>query len=320
MKALLIRVGIDKAYGSLSPVFNDETFIYIPVYSRDINEKESKETRTYKDYEETLKYGLESFIPKNIYNKVIHLDPEFKTFTYGDPAINKRKALLSLKKGDLLVFYMGGEEVEDSGEIGCYIFAYFKVEKAIDWNKTKEVDMKKVERMFKNNAHIRSSKSRNNLVLVKGGKKSKLLRHCVKITRKNPKSNNPPYLTSKEIQDYLGIRENITRAIPIWIKDEKYFNNLKEILSINKTVNLNQYRSRTVSYNHFCRILERDRILTKKEKLLLGNFLASIPESCSDYENTVNFHTDISYDEYKHEDRLYKYYDIFYKKIKFYNE
>ena len=316
MKALLLRVGIDKAYGALSPVFNDETFIYIPIYNRDIKEKEINEKRTYNDYEDLTDLSLSEYIPQNIWNNIIHLDPEFKTFTYGDPAINKRKAILSLKKGDFLVFYMGGKEIEGDGEEGCYIFGYFKVEKVLNWDKVKESEIKKFERTFKNNAHIISSKSRDNLVLVKGNSsKSKLLKNCIKISKKNPESNNPSYIATNEMQNYLGIRKHITRAIPILIKEKKHIINLKELLGIKKTVILNDYTTKSVSYSHFCRIVKRDKILNKNEKLLLTNFFAYIPRDISDSDNIANFLSDMSYPEYIHEDRLMNYFDIFYKNI-----
>ena len=36
----------------------------------------------------------------------MHFDPEFETYTYGDPT-SKRRTLLKLNKNDLLVFYAG---------------------------------------------------------------------------------------------------------------------------------------------------------------------------------------------------------------------
>jgi len=317
MKAILIRIGIDKAYGALSPVFNDDTFVYVPIYNRDIKEKEKKEKRTYGDYEEMINKAFYFYLPESIWGNIIHLDPEFKTFTYGDPAINKRNALLSLKKEDLLVFYMGGKEVDSrEEEEGCFFIGYFKVDIVINWDKLKESEYNQHENIFKNNAHIRSSKSRKNLVLIKGLKsKSKLLKYCIKITKVNPDSNNPPYITTREIQEYIGIRENITRAIPIVIKEKKHIDNLKELLEIKTNSNINFYQDKKISYSHFCRIVRRDKILSKNEKLLLTNFFAYIPPNISDSENESNFRADISYDEYKHKERMLRYFNIFYRNI-----
>ena len=45
MKAVLLRVGIDKGYGFLSPVFQDLSFRYIPIYYKNKIEMEKKEKR-----------------------------------------------------------------------------------------------------------------------------------------------------------------------------------------------------------------------------------------------------------------------------------
>ena len=39
----------------------------------------------------------------------VHVDPEWETFTYGDPTTPKR-SLRHLKPGDFLVFYCGLQE------------------------------------------------------------------------------------------------------------------------------------------------------------------------------------------------------------------
>lgn len=227
MKALFIRVGIDIHYGSPSAVYKDGSFLYIPIYNEDVKEIETKEKRTYLDLNEKIR----KYLPEKYHNKIIHLDPEFETFTYGDPARNKRNKLLQLEKGDLLIFYMGGRLQDDSRELGCFIFACFVVDTIIDWNKLNEKEKSIVEIEFKNNAHIRSSKSKNNLVLIKGNKRSKMLSKCIKITEKNPNSNNPPYLTSLKHQNFLGLRANITRAIPILIEKNIYIKNIKKLLN-----------------------------------------------------------------------------------------
>ncbi|MBK9228857.1 MAG: hypothetical protein IPL67_17825 [Ignavibacteria bacterium] len=67
--------------------------------------------------------------------------------------------------------------------------------------------------------HTSSSKSRNNLVIVKGNSKSKLLKKCIPITMQNENSKNPPYYTSPEIQKFLGIRDYITYSVPVVIED-----------------------------------------------------------------------------------------------------
>lgn len=227
MKALMLRVGIDKGYGALSPVFADLTYEYIPIYYRDRKEVERNETRTYRDL------GLHSFLPPKLWDKKVHLDPEFHSFTYGDPGWLKRSSLLKLSKGDLLVFYIGGKAVQANHSEGCYIIGYFVVDTVLDWNELPAPRPEAIKNTFAGNAHIISSKSRTNLVLVKGSKLSKQLTHCIPITERNKQGSNPPYLTSPRIQNSLGIRPFIVRAVPIWIHKDGHLRNLKSLLSIN---------------------------------------------------------------------------------------
>lgn len=121
MKAILLRVGIDTTYGALSPVWDDMSYVYFPIYNRNKKEIETGEKRSYKDL---FKYGVK-YLPEKLHNKIVHYDPEFETFTYGDVKNNKHKKLASIEKGDLLVFYMGGEMQNKSKEKGCFIIGFF---------------------------------------------------------------------------------------------------------------------------------------------------------------------------------------------------
>ena len=270
MKAIMLRVGIDSQYSALSPVWFDYSYKYIPIYYKDIKEKEKKETRTYKTI------GLENYLPKKIHKKKIHLDPEFKTFTYGEPGRQKRASLLKLKKNDLLVFYLGGKmqvDPEDQKEIGCYIFGYFIVDKVYDWNKMSEKERKEAEKKCKENAHIRSSKSKDNLIIVKGNSKSRMMKKCIPISEKNTNSKNPAYIANKEMKKFIGIREAITRAVPIFITDNMYIENLKYLLGIKK-FDPENYEGK-IPFSLFSRIIDEEKRLKSNEKLYLKNFLMS---------------------------------------------
>lgn len=72
-------------------------------------------------------------------------------------------------------------------------------------------------------------------MIIKGNKNSKKLDKCIKITQPNRKSKNPIYVTQAKYKKELGIREFIVRAVPIVIEEEKYINNLKNILRANTT-------------------------------------------------------------------------------------
>ncbi|MBM4158539.1 MAG: hypothetical protein FJ216_07145 [Ignavibacteria bacterium] len=227
MKILLLRVGIDSRYNALSPVFKDFTFEYIPIYYKDKKDIEKKEKRTFRNLIGSKGKPLSEYLPEKIKDKKIHFDPEFETFTYGEVKNPKRSALLKLGKNDLLVFYMGGYFVNKSYEKQCFIFGFFEVDKVYDW--TKKNERGKIIKECEKNAHIISSKTKDNLVIVKGTNRSRLLEKCIQITDKCD-IKGIPYLTKPEFYKNYDIREFIVRATPIWIKQEKKINNLQLLL------------------------------------------------------------------------------------------
>src|SRR2546421_10092069 len=87
----------------------------------------------------------------------VHVEPEFETFTYGDPTTPKR-SLRRLKPGDLLVFYCGLQEWDSESGWNCgrrpalYLAGYFEVAlagMAGDFNK------KTLRGEVGNNFHVR---------------------------------------------------------------------------------------------------------------------------------------------------------------------
>ena len=93
MEVCLLRVGIDTGTGRmLGPLFKDGTFEYIPI------PEESSYDGPGVTYGELIgqntKEPLWKFFPKrrqaDARNAIAHYDPEFQTFTYGDPTVPKR--------------------------------------------------------------------------------------------------------------------------------------------------------------------------------------------------------------------------------------
>ena len=233
MKVVLLRVGIDKGYGFLSPVFSDFSYIYIPIYYKNKVEMEKNEKRNYFELGREQLNNLIDYVPEKYQSKIVHYDPEFDTYTYGEPTNPKRGALLKLTKGDLLIFYLGGEYKASKlkTEMGCFIFGYFEVDKVYEWNKSEIENEHMIRECFKN-AHIRSSKSKNNLVIVKGTKRSKQLTKCIYFTEPNKDAMNPPYITKASFTKKYGIRKNVVRATPQTIVEPNYITNLKELINL----------------------------------------------------------------------------------------
>ncbi|NQE45486.1 hypothetical protein C5S31_05640 [ANME-1 cluster archaeon GoMg2] len=244
-KALLLRVGIDKGTGgALGPIFEDDTFEYIPIPEKSSN---TKENRTYKDLFDRYGNSLSTYLPEVIGNKVIHFDPEFETFTYGDPT-SKRNALLQFKKDDLLVFYAGLTQYKKNDEYkkGLYIIGYFTVEKVIDFCKLTDENVERCFQRYPNNAHLKRSYEskqemreitgeRLGLVMVVGDKKgSEILKKAILISEPRKDKKERTYqAVSKEMEALLGIQGSIQKSVPPrFIREEKNLSNLKDKLGV----------------------------------------------------------------------------------------
>jgi hypothetical protein len=168
MKAMLLRVGIDKGTdGALGPLFEDGSFEFIPISEGDA---ESKEERTYQNTLGKSGKSLSTYLPKRVENRTMHFDPEFVTFTYGDPTV-KRKYLLKLEKKDLLIFYAGFTPFKNKKhKEALYLIGYFTVERVIDFNQLTKKEIGNFYRLYPNNAHLKRSYDTEDLVIVVGHK------------------------------------------------------------------------------------------------------------------------------------------------------
>lgn len=230
MKALLLRVGIDKGYGgALAPIFKDGSFEYIPIPEFKTN---STDKRTF-----TTTYGIKNrflgeYLPEKTKNQQIHFDPEFETFTYGDVSPSKNNYLLKLEKNDILVFYAGLTPYKnDKFEEALYIIGYFKVETVIDFNQLNSFQKAELSSKYSNNAHIKT-KDLENLVIVAGNRKSRLMDRAILISeRRLNKIGRNYHAVSSQMEKYLGIRGSIQRSIPPRMIEKKdNLANLKTII------------------------------------------------------------------------------------------
>lgn len=222
MKALLLRVGIDKGSGGcLAPIFRDGSFEYIPIPEG----RRTKEGNTYgrligRNYE-----ALSNFLPKRLLNQKPHIDPEFKTFTYGDPT-HKRRQLKKLKPGDLLVFYAGLEPDPrykmDTPRL--FIIGYFTVKSIYDFRVIPKWKRRAMFRRLRNNAHAKRHQFDKDLLIVEGdSRKSQLLTKALPIG--DAEGNILPDL--KPITDYEG---SLQRAIGHEI-DQDHIEKFKKFLN-----------------------------------------------------------------------------------------
>lgn len=222
MNIAMIRVGIDTGSGGIhGPIFQDGTFEYIPI--PDVLEKDE---RTYGNT--TGKHGknLAEYFPETRKVKVahqsIHFDPEFTTFTYGDPT-SPKAGLRNLQQGDLLIFYCGLEGWNFNSLPALYLMGYFEVAKA---GRASDFSTGELKTLFKENFHVKHRDiydcQEKALILVKGSSKSRLLSKAVCISEiGHDRLGRPLKVLSAEMQKIFGDFDgkiSFQRSPTRWVK------------------------------------------------------------------------------------------------------
>lgn len=170
---ILINVGSSSAnLNGRGRIFEDFTFEYLPI-------PESEKTR-----EKVPTYRELGFSHAKFPDLPVHLDPEFKTFTYGHVkrGFGDLRCLLQLKKSDVLFFYA---TLQKEAQWSTYIIGYFRNIQVYDCRKlsTKMV-LKFKFKGFVNNAHLKRVDPSVDL-LIKGGRGSKLSNKAFPLAEKN---------------------------------------------------------------------------------------------------------------------------------------
>ena len=177
------------------------------------------------------------FFPRNrqteMHGQAMHDDPEFETFTYGDPTTLKGR-LRELSRGDMLVFYAGLEGWDHDSEPALYIVGYFVVTWA---GYATQLPEKELRTLCGRNFHVTNQtvfeKQRDRLVLVKGGAGSRLLTRAVPISAMSTdRAGQPLKVLSPDAQrifgDFRG-KPAIQRSSPRWV-DDAYVERAREYL------------------------------------------------------------------------------------------
>lgn len=224
MKMALLRVGVDSGAGGMQgPLFTDASFELIP-----IPDNKGVAACTYGNTAGTKSKLLLSYFPPGRQTTMaaqsMHLDPEFQTFTYGDPTPPKA-GLRKLDTGDVLVFYAGLEGWDHKSAPALYLVGYF----IVDWaGMATELPDKELRRRFGNNFHVAHDavfqEQRSRLVLVQGGPGSRLLQraYCISSLSRD-KSGQPLKVLSAEAQKIFGDfggKISIQRSPTRWVESE----------------------------------------------------------------------------------------------------
>lgn len=208
MKIALLRIGIDSGSGGIQgPLFKDGSFEYIPV--PDITDGGGIDNRTYKNTLGRHGRALIEYFPASkrakMMNQSIHVDPEFTSYTYGDPTPPK-SGLRRLQAGDYLVFYCGLKGWDCVAEPALYLMGYFEVLCA---GYASEFSSAQIQDIFQENFHVRHAsvfeKQKERLVLVKGSNNSRLLTKAVLIsTMGRDQAGRPLKILSPQMRNIFG--------------------------------------------------------------------------------------------------------------------
>ena len=118
MRATLVRVGIDQAFGAWNAPVDPETneFVYVPIPEGTKVPQHPRLATTYATVEPALRrFGAARpgvapapvTLPHALIGAATHLDPDFDQLTYGDNGERRGKAIAFFEPGDVIVFYAG---------------------------------------------------------------------------------------------------------------------------------------------------------------------------------------------------------------------
>ena len=212
MRVVLLRVGIDTGSGGIhAPLFRDGSFEYLPIPDNFGSGKQGIDERTYGNTMSRRGQPLVSYFPERrrtkMRDKPMHFDPEFETFTYGDPIRSgPKRSLAKLKAGDVLVFYAGLKGFDFDSSPALHIIGYFEVAAAGFAN---DFSSSELNELFANNFHVRHQtafeEQKDRLILVKGGNGSRLLRRAERISVLGTnRVGKPLFRLSPEMQKIFG--------------------------------------------------------------------------------------------------------------------
>jgi hypothetical protein len=119
---------------------------------------------------------LAAFVPSRISGLPAHIDPDFDALAYGDAAPHKRRQLLRLAAGDLLVFYAGFVPQPQQDIPRLFVLGWFEVEAANSLTADRIRGDEKLSARFGKTAHFLRDPPDLELALVEGRReRSRLL-------------------------------------------------------------------------------------------------------------------------------------------------
>jgi hypothetical protein len=169
VRAFLVRVGVDQAYGKWNAPVDLSTgqFVYVPIPDGAANICSLGNIRTYEELHNPIANFARTHkvpdlhFPSSLLEFNMHLDPDFEFLTYGDNGTRRGKGIATLVSNDLLVFYAGLRSITPPRILIYALIGIFVVEEVV-----RAVNIA-AERHHEN-AHTRWTKISENDIVVRG--------------------------------------------------------------------------------------------------------------------------------------------------------
>ena len=201
MRALLVRVAVDQAYGEwngpVDPTTNEFVYVSIPDKREFITGLETPYTNVMPALA-AFATGRESkapiMLPGHLLTRTMHLDPDFANLTYGDTK-DRARDLAKFAKDDLVVFYSGLRPCRSCPHRLIYaIVGLFRIDEVVRLDSVPEA-------RWNENAHTRRVKRNDDDVIVRGqAGTSGRLKTCLPIGEWRDRA----YRVTKDLLDTWG--------------------------------------------------------------------------------------------------------------------
>ncbi len=230
-RVVLLRVGVDSGEGGIQgPLLENGAFDFVPIPDTWNRHNIVLYGNTQGRHGRNLCEYWPGKRKESYRTHPIHFDPEFKTFTYGDPT-RPKQSLRFLRRGDLLVFYAGLQPWSPKrgfyGDPQLYIIGYFVVKYAGRIGDIFAIHTRRsVEADFRNCHHVAldsNYRKRERLILVKGARESRLLGKATLLSEYSKDRNGKRIKVLRGVLKHrfgkLSARNYLQRSPPRWVPD-----------------------------------------------------------------------------------------------------
>ena len=184
MNGILVRIGVDQAYGKWNAPVDEATheFVFVPIPDGDGKQYRPGLRVPYDNIRADVRIfaqqrnfpaDWEFGFPEALRQHSAHLDPDFRWLTYGDNGAVRGKGISQLKSGDLLVFYSGLRSIQRQNVLVYAITGLYVIDEVA---RAAEIPAER----HRENAHTRWDViSPNDIVVIARADVSGRLQRCI---------------------------------------------------------------------------------------------------------------------------------------------